>query len=331
MSKKVAFVSGANGFVGSHLVEYLIKHGMEVHCLLRKSSDDRWIKGLHVTLHREGIENIEFLKEVFSAHQANYIFHLAGTVKAFDYAGFEAGNVKPTKCILEASLSTPSIEKIIVTSSLAASQPTLVGEPNSENCARSPLTDYGLSKVAEEDLAISYMDRLPIAIIRPPVVYGERDVEVLLFFKTIRCHILPLIGFSPKAVSLVYVHDLVRGFYQCAISPKSNGETYFLGGFRDEYTWREIGKIASKSLKTFSIPLRVPHILIFMVAYIYQLVSKIGGLPTTFNVQKAREMVCESWSCTSQKAKTDFGYVPEIDLKEGFQRTIEWYKKERWL
>jgi dihydroflavonol-4-reductase len=331
MEKKVAFVTGANGFVGSHLVEFLLEKGLDVHCLLRKSSNDKWIKGLDITVHREGIENVEFLNRVFRENQANYIFHLAGTVKAFDYAGFEAGNVKPTQFILEACLQITSIEKIIITSSLAASQPTVVGVPNDENCARAPLTDYGMSKVAEEDLAISYMDKLPIAIIRPPVVYGERDVEVLLFFKTIKYHILPLIGFSPKAVSLVYVRDLVKGFYQCALSQNSIGNTYFLGGYRDEYSWKEIGKIASSSLNTFSIPLRVPHFLIFIVAYVYQFASKIGGLPTTFNIQKAREMVCESWSCTSQKAKSDFGYEPEVDLTEGFQRTIQWYRSKKWL
>ena len=224
MTKKVSFVTGANGFVGSHLVEYLLNQGHEVHCLMRKSSDDKWLKGLDIFIHRNGIEDIEFIKKVFSEHNANYIFHLAGTVKAFDYEGFEAGNVKPTKCILEASLGLDSLEKIIVTSSLAASRATKVGEPNDETCERIPLTDYGMSKVAEEDLAISYMDRLPISIIRPPVVYGERDVEVLLFFKTVKAHLIPLIGFTPKSVSLVYVGDLVKGFYQCAISKKSKNK-----------------------------------------------------------------------------------------------------------
>ncbi|MFN9321521.1 MAG: NAD-dependent epimerase/dehydratase family protein, partial [Chitinophagales bacterium] len=83
MNNKISFVTGANGFVGSHLVEYLLNQGHEVHCLMRKSSDDKWLKGLAVTMHRNGIEDIEFLKEVFSKHKANYIFHLAGTVKAF--------------------------------------------------------------------------------------------------------------------------------------------------------------------------------------------------------------------------------------------------------
>ena len=331
MNKKISFVTGANGFVGSHLVEYLLNQDHEVHCLMRKSSDDKWLKGLDITIHRNGIEDIKFLKKVFSDHKANYIFHLAGTVKAFDYAGFEAGNVKPTRCILEACLGIESIEKIIVTSSLAASRATKVGQPNDETCERIPLTDYGMSKVAEEDLAISYMDRLPISIIRPPVVYGERDVEVLLFFKTVKAHLIPLIGFTPKSVSLVYVGDLVKGFYQCSISEKSKNQTYFLGGNEDEYTWSRLGKISADILKVSAIQLRVPHSVIFVVAYIYEFIAKLFGQAVTFNTQKGREMVSESWSCTSQKAKNDFGYNPSMTVEDGFERTIKWYKEKKWM
>lgn len=331
MTKKVSFVTGANGFVGSHLVEYLLNQGHEVHCLMRKSSDDKWLKGLDIFIHRNGIEDIEFIKKVFLEHNANYIFHLAGTVKAFDYEGFEAGNVKPTKCILEASLGLDSLEKIIVTSSLAASRATKVGEPNDETCERIPLTDYGMSKVAEEDLAISYMDRLPISIIRPPVVYGERDVEVLLFFKTVKAHLIPLIGFTPKSVSLVYVGDLVKGFYQCAISKKSKNQTYFLGGHEDEYTWPRLGELSAKILNVSAIKLRVPHYMIFIVAYVYEFIAKLFGQAVTFNTQKGYEMVSESWSCTSQKAKNDFGYNPSMTVQTGFERTIRWYKEKGWI
>lgn len=327
----ISFVTGANGFVGSHLVEYLISQGHEVHCLMRKSSDDKWLKGLNTTIHRGGIEDVDFLRKVFTEHKANYIFHLAGTVKAFDYAGFEAGNVKPTRCILDAALGIDSIKKIIVTSSIAASQQTVIGKPNDETCPRNPLTDYGMSKVAEEDLAISYMDRLPIAIVRPPVVYGERDSEVLLFFKTVKAHIVPLIGFSPKAVSLVHVSDLVSGIFLCALSENSINKTYFIGGHKEENGWKEMGDLASKNLHTWTISLRVPHFLVFIVAYTYEFISKLLGIATVFNSQKYREMVSEAWTCKSEKAKKDFGYIPEMSIEKGFEQTIKWYKENGWL
>jgi dihydroflavonol-4-reductase len=330
-SKPISFVTGANGFVGSHLVEYLLANGHEVHCLLRKSSNDQWLKHLDCTLHRGGIEDTSYLQKLFLAHKVEYIFHLAGTVKAFDYQGFYNGNVMPTNAILEACLGLESLRKIVVTSSIAATQPAKLGIPNDESVTRKPLTDYGKSKVAEEDLAISYFDRLPIAIVRPPVVYGERDSEVLLFFKTVSQGLIPLIGFEAKSVSLVHVRDLVHGIACCGTQEISAGQTYFIGGHSDEYTWDQLGSLARNYLGRPAIKLRIPHFVIYFAAWIYQSLAKIGGKAVTFNIQKANEMVCESWSCTSQKAKTQLGYNPQISIEKGFEETITWYKSKGWL
>lgn len=331
MNNEIAFITGANGFVGSHLVELLVSKGIEVHCLMRSSSDDKWLKGLDITIHRGGIENESYLHDLFVKHKATYIFHLAGTVKALDYAGYERGNVAPTKIILEAALGVDSIKHILITSSLAASQPTKVCHPVTESDGRNPLTDYGRSKVAEEDLAHSYMDRLPITIVRPPVVIGERDTEVYLFFKTIKMGLLPMIGFENKTLSLVYVKDLVLGFYQAITSDQSIGNTYFIGGYRDEYTWFEIGKTAAKYLKKTPVSLRIPHVIVKIIARIAEVVAKISGQVPSLNRQKAREMVCESWSCSSQRAKNDFNYNPQYDLDSSFEKTISWYKEMKWL
>lgn len=329
--RKIAFVTGANGFVGSHLVEYLLQQNCEVHCLLRASSNDRWLRNLPITIHRGGIEDVAYLKNLFEQHKPNYIFHLAGTVTAINYEAYERGNVKPTRCILEASLSINSIEKIIVTSSLAASCPTQIGHPNDETCPQKPLTDYGRSKVAEENLARDYMDKLPIAIVRPPVVYGERETEVLLFFKTVSKCLIPIIGYNNKTLSLVYVSDLVRGFYQCAISSNTRSQTYFIGGYREEYTWLEMGKLAAKTLGNQAIALRIPHWVVYTVAFIAENIARLSGKAAPLNLQKASEMVCDSWSCSSQKAKRDFGYQPQVDIEEGFAKTIRWYREQGWI
>lgn len=331
MNKEVAFITGANGFVGSHLVELLINKGLEVHCLMRASSSDKWLKNLDITIHRGGIEDENYLHHLFLTHSANYIYHLAGTVKAYNYMGYEKGNVAPTRTILNACLGIESIKHILVTSSLAASSSTTVGNPVNEETIRNPLTDYGKSKVAEEDLAHSYMDKLPITIVRPPVVIGERDSEVYLFFKTIKMGLLPMIGFENKTLSLVYVKDLVLGFYQACMSQNTLNQTYFIGGYRDEYTWYEIGKTAAKFLNKSPLPVRVPHFVVKIIARIAEIVAMIGGQIPSLNRQKAREMVCESWSCSSEKAKKDFGYNPQYDIEQSFKKTISWYQEMKWL
>ena len=143
--------------------------------------------------------------------------------------------------------------------------------------------------------------------------------------------LLPMIGFENKTLSLVYVKDLVLGFYQAIASNQSIGNTYFIGGYRDEYTWYEIGKTAAKYLKKSPISLRIPHVIVKIIARIAEVVAKISGQVPSLNRQKAREMVCESWSCSSQRAKNDFNYNPQYDLDSSFEKTISWYKEMKWL
>jgi dihydroflavonol-4-reductase len=69
---------------------------------------------------------------------------------------------------------------------------------------------------------------------------------------------------------LVYVGDLIKGIYQCALSEKSKNQTYFLGGHQDEYTWPYLGELAAKLLNVWAVKLRVPHFVIFTIAYIYE-------------------------------------------------------------
>jgi nucleoside-diphosphate-sugar epimerase len=71
--------------------------------------------------------------------------------------------------------------------------------------------------------------------------------------------------------------------------------------------------------------------MIFIVAYVYEFIAKLFGQAVTFNTQKGYEMVSESWSCTSQKAKNDFGYNPSMMVETGFERTILWYKEKGWI
>lgn len=328
MGEKVV-VTGANGFVGSHLVEALIAKGYEVHCVLRKSSNMQWLRNLPITLHTCGVENVEALKPILA--DAIYIYHIAGVVKARSWEGYHHGNVVLTKNILEATVGNKVIKGLVITSSLACSAATIQGSPVDEKTPSNPLTYYGKSKLEQEQLSLSYADRLPITVVRPCVVYGERDTEVFLFFKAMNSRILPSIGFDEKTLSMVYIHDLISGMILAAESPNSKGKQYFLGGSEDEYSWKQIGEITGKYLNKNYLRIRVPHSLVFIVGHLAEFFAKVTGNIATINSQKANEMVQKSWSCSSNRAKADFNYTPKYSLDEGIKRSIEWYRKEKWL
>jgi dihydroflavonol-4-reductase len=322
-------ITGANGFVGSHLVEYLLAKGYDVHCILRKSSSTQWIKNLPITIHTCGLDDIELLRPILS--DAHYIYHIAGVVKEKNWAGYEYGNVTITKNIIEAALGSNTIKRIIVTASLACSAPASFGHPVTEDTPSNPLTYYGKSKLMQEQLALSYADRVPITVIRPPVVYGEREIELYEFYKAIKMHIFPSIGMDEKYLSLVYILDLVRGMHLAATAEASKGQQYFIGGDQEEYSWKEIASLTGQKLNSKFIRLKIPHFFVHIIMHISESISKIFGYTTMLNVQKANEMVQTSWSCSSAKAHRDFGYKAEYTLDQGLTRTIDWCKKEAWL
>ncbi len=325
----VAVVTGANGFVGSHLVDLLLEKKEEVHCIVRKTSNLQWLEGKNVTLHTCGLADLEALKPIMQ--QADFVYHIAGVVSSKTKEGFYKGNVGTTKNVLEACLGAKHLKKVLITSSLAATGPTKRGHPVSETSPLNPVTTYGFSKQEQEKVAHSYDDRLPITIIRPPAVYGPRESEIFLFFKTINSGLFTQVGFDEKSLSLVHGKDLVNGMWLAANSDKSTGETYFIGSHPAEYDWPLVGKISAEAAGKKILTLKVPHTLLYIVGGVSQFFGKFSKKPPTLSIEKASEISQSSWSCSSQKAMDELGYKEQYTIKEGIEETITWYKQQKWL
>ncbi len=328
-NKLIALVTGASGFVGSHLVDYLLNKGFIVRCIVRKTSSLKWLNGKEVELFYCGLNDKEGLKKAFEG--VDYVFHVAGVVKSKNPEGYFLGNVETTRNLLEVAVEfRDKIKKFLVVSSQTVSGPSLDGKPVDENKACKPITTYGKSKLAEEELAKKYMAQLPITICRAPAVYGERDTEILIFFKTFNSGLMTTIGFSKKLISLIHVRDLVEGFYLAAISEKSAGQIYFISSEK-YYTWQEIGEITSKVLNKKPFSVKVPHSIVFVIAVIAQFFAMFSSKPATLNIEKAKDITQQFWICNTGKAVRDLGYHQKISIQEGIKRTCDWYKKEGWI
>ena len=328
-TKNISVVTGANGFVGSHLVDYLLEKGDEVHCIVRKSSNLRWLNGKNVIIHDSGLFDKKELNKVLK--EVDFLYHIAGVVKAKTVDGYFKGNVETTKNLLDAVLEVaPKIKRVLIVSSLTASGPSKLDFPNNENTPTNPITTYGKSKAAQEELAKKYMDKLPITIIRPPAIYGDRDTEIYIVFKTYKQGLMTLVGFNRKELSINYVKDLVNGIYLAATKEIAKGEIYFISS-KEFYNWLQIGKVIKKAMGKGALNLRLPHFLVYIVASVAQFISMFSSKPATFNLEKARDFVQEAWTCDTTKAQKDLGFVEKYSLEEGMKNTIDWYKKEKWL
>ncbi|MHB1685803.1 MAG: NAD-dependent epimerase/dehydratase family protein [Ignavibacteriaceae bacterium] len=327
--KRIALVTGASGFVGSHLVDYLLDKGFQVRCIIRKSSSLKWLEGKPVELFDCGLNNMEGLRKAFDG--VEYVFHVAGVVKSKKPEGYFEGNVDTTKNLLDVALEfKDKIKKFLIVSSQTASGPSLNGNPVDENSICQPITTYGRSKLAEEELAKKYITELPVTICRAPAVYGERDTEILIFFKMFNSGLMTTIGFDKKLISLIHVADLVEGFYLAAISEKSAGQIYFISSEKF-YSWEEIGEVTSKVLNKKPFKVKVPHSIVFLIATIAQSFAMFSSKPATLNIEKAKDITQTNWICSAEKAVKDLGYRQKISIEEGIKRTCDWYKQMGWM
>ncbi len=327
--KQIAVVTGGNGFVGSHLVDLLLEKGFVVKCITRKSSDLKWLQGKDVKIWDCGLNNKDALKEVIK--DSDYIFHVAGVVKSKTKEGYFKGNVETTRTLIEAAIeSKANIKRFLVVSSQTVTGPSVDGIPVNEDTECKPITTYGKSKLEEEKLVLSYKDKLPVTICRAPAVYGERDTEIYIYFKTFSKGLTTTIGFNEKKLSLIHVSDLVNGFYLAATNDIAKGKIYFISS-EEFYTWPQINNITAKIIGRKPIVIKVPHSLVYTIAAFAQFTAMFSSKPATLNIEKARDITQQYWICDSSKAVKELGYHQNISIEEGIKRTVDWYKKMKWI
>jgi dihydroflavonol-4-reductase len=326
-----ALITGATGFIGSHLAEHLHEKGYELRALIRPSSDTKYLKHLPVEYVTGSFADIESLAP--AVRDVDVIYHVAGVVASKDRKGFFDGNQVATANLMDAAIrENPSLARFVHVSSQAACGPSPSADaPVDESVPLRPITTYGESKAAAEREVIARMSKLPATIVRPPAVYGPRDVGVYSFFQVVNRGLAPLIGFDRKLVSLVHVRDLVRGFVMAGESSVAIGETYFISSERF-YDWKEVGEITARVMgKRRPLYLNVPHPLIFGVAAVNGFLGRFMKKPPILDYEKGRDLTQGFWTCSVEKARRQIGYRESLTIEQGIEGTVRWYKEHGWL
>ncbi|MBU4116651.1 MAG: NAD(P)-dependent oxidoreductase [Nanoarchaeota archaeon] len=310
-------VTGATGFIGKNLVEFLSKPENEIDCLIRKTSDTSFLKKHKVKLIKGDLNDKNSLK----LGRYNIVYHLAGAVGSKGYGHYDETNFKGTINLIE---SLEGLDKFIYLSSGSAfgDSDKIINEEMESN----PCSDYGKSKRNIESHLLKMAEKgFPVIILRPPIVYGEhddvkRDLSMLKLIKLVtRGNYFTIKNSGETRKSLCYVKNLVEAIELAGKSEKK-GEVYFISDSSPS-----LDELAKKIAKIENIDLKKKNLSVELLENYAKLNEKIFGESADLNTRVIKGMLT-TWVCDSSKAKKELGWKPKHDLKKSLKNTINWYK-----
>ena len=324
----IAVVTGASGFIGRNLVGRLLNDGHEVRCLTRP----------HGGLAPEGaaatqvdFNDVASLRALKALDGADVVFHLAAAMRARSEAAFEAANVAPTRNLLHALADNGSPARFVFVSSQAAAGPaTSIERPIVESDEPRPVEAYGRSKALAERVVSSFADRLPVSVVRPSSVYGRFDRDFLRLFQMARRGIVLYPGTMHHWLSLTHADDVVEGMLAAATSPNAIGRTFFLAA-EPAIQWRALGDRIADAVGRPVGHLNVPGSLVRAASLLGDAAALVVRDTPLLNTSKAELARQPLWVCSSERARTELGWIPSRSLPEGLRDTYLWYEQRAWL
>ncbi|NVN96413.1 MAG: NAD(P)-dependent oxidoreductase [Bacteroidetes bacterium] len=328
---KKILITGASGFIGSFIVEKALELGYDTYAGIRKSSSKKYLTDKRIHFIDLDFSDKISLKKQLSEYKFDYIVHAAGLTKAQQKNDFEIVNFKATQNLIEALKETAAIpEKFIFVSSMAAHGPGNDNDIIPVKCSDQPHPDtlYGISKLNAEKY-INSLKKFPVITLRPTGVYGPREKDYFVFFKTINSGIEPYIGLQEQYLTFIYVRDFVDVIFK-AISSPIIGKTYFVSDGK-AYTAHEFANITKKILNKKTFKLCVPLAIVKLIAATMETVNGWFGKVPTLNRDKYNVLKARNWLCDISDLEKDFNFKAKYYLEDGVKEAIEWYKKEKWL
>jgi len=328
--RKSVLITGASGFVGYHLINEALAADLEVYAAVRANSDIDHLKDFPIQYVHLNYSSVDELLQVLSDKQFDYIIHAAGTTKAKSEDVYNEINAGYTRNLAQASqlLSKP-IEKFVFVSSLAAIGPLAVLNAQIEDHTEAkPVTSYGKSKLLAETY-LQEIPGLPLVIIRPTAVYGPREKDLLILFKSISKGIEPYIGSFKQQFSFVYVKDLVHIIVK-ALTLDTNHKSYNVSD-GNVYNRYALANVTKELLNKRTLKFHLPVVTVGALASLMDRLYKNKKETPTLNKEKMAELTAVNWTCNTQTMQVDFGFKPEFNLKRGLTETLNWYKVNNWL
>ncbi len=320
-----AFITGASGFIGTHLVNELLNRHWEIKVITHKHAPA-------VQDHLEAVPgdlaDTPSLKKSLAG--TDVLFHLASALGSslIPEAEFQTINAAGTESVLRAAAES-GVKTIIHFSSAGVLGHVAENRPVDESYPTNPLDAYDRSKLEGEKIALGYGRRgLDVRVIRPGWVYGPGDRRTFKIIKAVARRRALLISSGRPLQSPVFIDDLVEGTLQC-LERGRKAEVYNLAGpetLSVKQMLRTIARTAGTSLPPVRLPLRPAKAVAFVLDKVFRPFKKEAPLTPS-----RLAFFLRSKSLDIGKARRELNYAPRIGFEEGMRLTIAWYRDNGWL
>jgi len=351
-------VTGASGFIGSHLVEALHARGQQVRAMVRTTSKLGHLDGCEAERVHASLDDVDAMTAAMAGTEI--VYHVAGLTAAFSRAEFDRANTAGTARVFAAARRA-GVRRVVVVSSLMAAGPSHAAVARREHHAHlGGFTRYGDSKLGGEQVAWEQASSggIEAVIVRPPLVYGPRDTDVLQMIKSAKAGLIAQPGLGrPAWLSAIHALDLVAGIALAGERgsplpgrgehvlaghgaphdhvpddpdhPAGRGIYYFSDG--GQHTVTSFGQAAAAVLGRRAVAMRFPGPAVLTVAAVNTFIGKLRGKAPALSLDKARGSLSPGWWCDDSKAVHELGYRPRFPLAEGLEHTVRWLRDQRWL
>jgi dihydroflavonol-4-reductase len=326
-------VTGATGFTGGHLAQYLAGRGDEVRALVRPQSRARFDRS---ALPSKGVvaadgDLMDAAAVARAVEGVEVVYHIAATYREAGQPDsvYRAINVDGTRNVLEAARAGGA--RRVVHCSTGGVHGHIANPPANEDAPFNPGDVYQDTKLAAEQLARDYgaSHDLDVVVARPIGIYGPGDTRFLKMFRGIARGRFPMIGSGQAFYHLTYIDDLIEGFRLCGSVPAAKGRTYILAGPRYT-TLEELVALVANELGVSPPRVHLPVWPFWTAGLLCEMICVPLRLEPPIYRRRV-DFYTKSRAFDTTRARTELGFVPQVDLAEGIRRTANWYRAEQRL
>lgn len=322
-----ALVTGATGFVGGHLVDRLLERGDDVTALVRSPARAEAAANRGVRLIRGDLSDLAALGE--AAVGQDVVYHVAALTGAVDEAEFMMANRDGTVNLARAVVAAGGTSRFVHVSSMAAGGPARHGIPKQAHDPSLPVTMYGRSKLAAEQVLQD--GPLSWTILRPPTVYGPRDrYNLLTLFKTAKFGIAPVFGDGSMELSVIHVADLVDAIVSAGTTNGLDRQLFYVN-HPEVLTSSDLMRAIGKAMGRDPVLLPIPEWIARTALHVTEAWAAALRRKTILRADKANEFYQEAWTGDATSFMEATGWAPHWDLESGIRSTANWYREHDWL